>query len=124
MLGVGYGQFRYFALVATGENKVAHQTYLAIGAELGVVGLAAFATLLIAVLRDTLSPSRRPYPVVTRAGRGYVLAVLVQGMFMNVQHSRALWICFGVLAVQAASDLTRAVPRPATGRAMRLWRQP
>ena len=124
VLGVGYGQFRYYAQVATGENKVAHQTYLSIAAELGVVGLAVFGCLILAVLRDTLSPERRPYANVTRAGRGYVLAVLVQGMFMNVQHSRALWICIGVLAVQAAAGpLGRSLPKRGVAPGGQVWRQ-
>jgi O-antigen ligase len=123
VLGVGYGQFRNYAHLATGENKVAHQTYLSIAAELGVAGLVVFGCLVLAVLRGTLRPGQRPYPGVTLAGRGYVLATLVQGLFANVQHSRALWICIGVLAVQAAMSSARLLPRPwraeATGR---IWR--
>ena len=124
ILGAGYGQFRYYAHVATGENKVAHQTYLSMAAELGVIGLIVFGCLILAVLRDTLSPERRPYAIVTRSGRGYVLAVLVQGMFMNVQHSRAMWICFGVLAVQAAANSrARGLPGHGAGAAGQVWRQ-
>jgi O-antigen ligase len=103
LLGLGYGQFRNYSHIDTGKNKVAHQTYLSIAAELGILGLLAFGCLMLAVLRDTLEPGRNRYPIVTRAGRGYLLAALVQGMFANVQHSRAVWICIGVLAVQAAS---------------------
>ncbi|HKT60118.1 MAG TPA: O-antigen ligase family protein, partial [Gemmatimonadales bacterium] len=103
VLGVGYGQFRNYAHVATGENKLAHQTYLSIAAELGVAGLLVFGYLFASVLRDTLNAKRGPYPGVTLAGRGYVVATLIQGMFNNVQHSRALWICIGVLAAQSAA---------------------
>jgi O-antigen ligase len=125
LLGVGYGQFRNYAHIATGENKVAHETYLSIAAELGVAGLIVFGCLLAAVLRDTLHPVRHRYAGVTRATRGYVIAALVQGLFANVQHSRALWICLGVIAVQVAVATSyRVLPRLGPEIDVPVWRHP
>jgi O-antigen ligase len=101
-LGVGYGQLRNYVELATGDNKPVHQTFISMGAELGVAGLLVFLWLLVAVVRDTM-PARSPrYPEVARACRGFVIAILTQGLFTNVQHSRALWMIIGVIAVQVA----------------------
>jgi len=102
VLGVGYGQLRNYEELAYGENKPVHETFLSIAAELGVVGLAVFIWLVVAALRDTAPARSGRYPDVMRACRGFVIAVLTQGLFTNVQHSRALWMILGVLAVQAA----------------------
>jgi O-antigen ligase len=126
LLGVGYGQFRNYAHQATGENKLAHETYLSIAAELGVAGLAVFGWLVLAILRDSLRRRRQAYASVTRAGRGFVLATLVQGLFANIQHSRGLWIVIGVLAVQAVSGPLGQARRAGRGApaGAPLWRQP
>jgi O-antigen ligase len=102
VLGVGYGQLRNYVELATGTNKPVHQTFISMGAELGVVGLLAFLWLLIAVVRDTMPARSLRNPEVVRACRGFVIAIITQGLFTNVQHSRALWMVIGVIAVQAA----------------------
>src|SRR5207244_13497879 len=57
ILGVGYGQLRNYVELATGNNKPVHQTFISMGAELGVVGLLVFRWLLVAVVRGTM-PAR------------------------------------------------------------------
>ena len=117
VLGVGYGQLRNYVELATGNNKPVHQTFISMGAELGAVGLLVFLWLLFTVVRDTM-PGRSPrYPDVARACRGFVIAIVTQGLFTNVQHSRALWMIIGVIAVQAvqvaegrASPVLRETP--------------
>ena len=109
VLGVGYGQLRNYVELATGNNKPVHQTFISMGAELGVVGLVVFLWLLFTVVRDTM-PGRSPrYPEVARACRGFVIAIVTQGLFTNVQHSRALWMIIGVIAVQAAEGRAGSV---------------
>jgi len=111
ILGVGYGQLRNYVELATGNNKPVHQTFISMGAELGVVGLLVFLWLLFTVVRDTM-PARSPrYPEVARACRGFVIAIITQGLFTNVQHSRALWMIIGVIAVQAAEGRAGSVSR-------------
>ncbi len=111
ILGVGYGQLRNYVELATGNNKPVHQTFISMGAELGVAGLLAFVWLLVAVVRDTM-PARSPRnPEVARACRGFVIAIITQGLFTNVQHSRALWMIIGVIAVQAAAGRAGSVSR-------------
>ena len=109
ILGVGYGQLRNYVELATGNNKPVHQTFISMGAELGLVGLVVFLWLLVAAVRDTM-PARSPsYPEVARACRGFVIAIITQGLFTNVQHSRALWMIIGVIAVQAAERRAASV---------------
>ena len=108
ILGLGYGQLRNYVELVTGNNKPVHQTFISMGAELGSVGLLVFIWLLFSVVRDTM-PARSPrYPEVARACRGFVIAIITQGLFTNVQHSRALWMIIGVIAVQVAEG--RASP--------------
>ena len=102
ILGVGYGQLRNYVELASGTNKPVHQTFISMGAELGVVGLLVFLWLLVAVVRDTMPARSLRNPEVARACRGFVIAIITQGLFTNVQHSRALWMVIGVIAVQAA----------------------
>lgn len=109
VLGVGYGQLRNYVELATGNNKPVHQTFISMGAELGVVGLLVFLWLLVAVLRDTMPARSLRNPEVVRACRGFVIAIITQGLFTNVQHSRALWMIIGVIAVQAAAGRASSV---------------
>ena len=108
ILGVGYGQLRNYVELATGNNKPVHQTFISMGAELGAVGLLVFLWLLFTVVRDTMPAQSPRYPEVARACRGFVIAIVTQGLFTNVQHSRALWMIVGVIAVLAAEG--RASP--------------
>lgn len=112
VVGVGYGQLRNYIELATGDNKPVHETFISMGAELGVAGLLVFVWLLVAVLRDTVPARSRSHPDVVRACRGFVIAVITQGLFTNVQHSRALWITIGVLAVLAAQQRRAGVVSP------------
>ena len=109
VLGVGYGQLRNYVELATGNNKPVHQTFISMGAELGVAGLLVFLWLLVAVVRETMPARSLRYPDVARACRGFVIAIITQGLFTNVQHSRALWMIIGVIAVQAAEGRAGSV---------------
>lgn len=102
VFGVGYGQLRNYVELVYGENKPVHETFLSIAAELGVVGLGVFIWLIGAAMRDTAPARCGRYPDVARACRGFLIAILTQGLFTNVQHSRALWMILGVVAVQVA----------------------
>jgi putative inorganic carbon (hco3(-)) transporter len=99
LLGIGYGQFTSYAgYLRLWKAQVAHQTYLSMAAELGLLGLSVFLWLLRSVIRD----SWRARPVVgSRLGRlfcGFVVATSVQGFFTNVDQFRSLWIIFGAVA--------------------------
>lgn len=99
ILGIGYGQFTSYAgYLRLWRAQVAHQTYLSVAAELGLVGLSVFVWLLWSVIRD----SWRARPLAgRRLGKvccGFVVATSVQGFFNNVEQFRSLWIMFGTIA--------------------------
>jgi O-antigen ligase len=99
LFGIGYGQFTSYAgYLRLWRAQVAHETYLSLAAELGLLGLAVFLWLLRAVIRD----SWRVRPAVgSRLGKlccGFVVATSVQGLFTNVDSFRSLWIAFGLVA--------------------------
>jgi hypothetical protein len=68
-----------------------------------------FCWLLVTVVRDTMPARSSGNPEVARACRGFVIAIITQGLFTNVQHSRALWMIIGVIAVQAAQGRAGSV---------------
>ncbi len=114
LLGIGYGQFTSYAgYVRLWRAQVAHQTYLSMAAELGVLGLGVFVWLLWSVMRDS---GRVRLALGSRLGRiycGFVVATSVQGLFNNVDTFRSLWIAFGIVAALLAyARATRAMAGP------------
>ena len=105
LFGIGYGQFTSYAgYVRLWRAQVAHQTYLSMGAELGLLGLLVFLWLLGTVIRDSWRV-RVAKGQGSRLGRiccGFAVATSVQGLFNNVEQFRSLWITFGIVAALVA----------------------
>ena len=78
--------------------KLPSITYLSIAAELGVIGLAAFAWLFGLVIRDAVLLGRGPAAAVSKPLLAIILAVLGQSLVSNGEHYRSLWIAVGMLA--------------------------
>jgi O-antigen ligase len=125
LLGIGYGQFTSYAgYVRLWRAQVAHQTYLSMAAELGLLGLGVFVWLLWSVIRDSW---RVRLALGSRLGRiwcGFVVATSVQGLFNNVDTFRSLWIAFGIVAallgyarVTGTMGVPLAAPASRVGRA-------
>jgi O-antigen ligase len=118
VLGIGYHQFPQYAEAVYGwKNQVAHNTYLTMAAELGGIGLIAFAWLFVPVIRDAVRISRGAAFSVGRPVLAIVAATLIQGFVANVEHYRSLWIAMGLLAgidgvVARRSGLGEPVPAP------------
>ena len=99
VLGIGYGQFPGYAETVHGwRRQPVHDTYLSIAAEVGVVGLAAFAWLFGLVIRDAVALGRGPAAAVSRPLLAIILAVLGQSLVSNGEHYRSMWIAMGMLA--------------------------
>jgi O-antigen ligase len=99
VLGIGYHQFPQYAEAIHGWRvTVPHNTYLSMAAELGGVGLIAFAGLFVPVIRDALRVGRGQAFIVGRPILAIVVATLIQGFFANVEHYRSLWIAMGLMA--------------------------
>ena len=113
VVGVGYGEFpRYADYRHNQPPKVAHQMYLSMAAELGVVGFLAFIWLLVTGLWDS---SRIRTPIrgaIAGCCFGALVAACVHGFFANVEQFRTLWIAFGILAAVMAVREPVMVGRP------------
>jgi len=99
ILGLGYAQYPNYAEHQVGlRATVAHQTYLATAAELGVFGFLALVWLLLSVIWDSWRVKDRRFVGVAHACCGFVVAACTQGLFNNVQQERSLWLTFAVIA--------------------------
>ena len=81
------------------EAKVAHNTYLEVLAETGIVGLALFATILAFALLTALGAARRfmeagdrRMELLSRALAVALVALFVADIFISDQFSKQLWL--------------------------------
>jgi len=104
LFGIGYGQFPHYADYSHGlEPKVSHQTYLSAAAELGVLGVAACAWLVGAILKDSWLLGFARGGRVSAALFGFMVAVCMQATLANVDQFRTVWIAFGMIAALGVS---------------------
>lgn len=115
LLGVGPGGFRSGYVEYSGfaeRTPVAHEMYLEVGAELGMVALLLFPGAIVAafaasehavgVHRADGAAPRDPRVPAALAVQGSLLAVCVSSVFLSEQYCMPLWA--GV-AIAAAVDL-------------------
>jgi putative inorganic carbon (HCO3(-)) transporter len=116
LLGVGPGGFRHHYTPVSRNAEpaeqfpVAHNMYLEVAAELGVLGFAAFAATIAAGLlaaERALRAGADP-PVVFGLQAGLV-AVLVASAFLSEQYYMPLW---SMIAISCALQLRTAESRP------------
>jgi O-antigen ligase len=93
--------------------KVAHNTYLHVLTELGVVGFAAFAGMLLGALglawRAIHTLARRGELRMEILGRGVLIGtigMLAAYVFITAQYEKQLWLLLGICA--ALATLARA----------------
>lgn len=100
VLGIGYGQVPPLLSVHTGEAVVAHNVYVTIGTETGLLGLAIFVGLLAWVLVDGWRLSVSAPAVV------FLVAIVggtaLQGIGTDVDNVRSLWLTIGLIAAYDA----------------------
>jgi O-antigen ligase len=97
------------------EPKVAHNMYLHVLAELGVVGLTLFAAMLAFALSCAFKAARRFADAGDRdmelLTRGLILAligILAADFFLSGQYSKQLWLLLGLAPALLAVSKTRA----------------
>jgi putative inorganic carbon (hco3(-)) transporter len=129
LLGVGAGQFQPFysveyqrrgAWATSGEPRpyYAHSLYLQLGAELGLVGLAAFLAIFAHQLRELARARRRwaaERPDLAELATGLafcLLAYLLAATFLHLGFQRYLWL-LAALAGSAVHLLRCAEPAEA-----------
>ena len=133
VFGVGPDMFPFFyeryaevvgILVKNSQAREAHNLYLGVGAELGVVGLTvfliiAFLTLRMLLVARRLAVARRPD--LERLVTPYLLALLtyfVTGIFLHLSFARFYWLMMAVAAAAAVitfREVTEGDAREAKG---------
>ena len=112
VVGVGPGEFaalyvmdygaELFSMDTIDRQYFAHSLYLQLAAETGVVGLGAFAAIVIASLSGLLAIRRKARladPVVVEWSGALTVAIatyLVTGLFLHLAYQRYLWLLFGL----------------------------
>jgi O-antigen ligase len=94
-------------LTASGEQQHlgdAHNTFLSIAAKDGMLGLAAFAALLIFLLRKMHLQTRGSPRTVLRTAVwiGLLQALVYQGLGGSWEHTRHIWVLIGLMAALQA----------------------
>ena len=122
-VGIGPGAFKHAFMnyAVGGYTEAAHQTYLQVAAEQGLVGGAIFLWLLGAVLLTAGRAVRRAKDFEGRAlaigGLCSVVALMVHGLLDYDWYIGAIgvtfWLVAGLLAHQAQAAAAPAVPAPA-----------
>ena len=120
LFGVGIGQFSAgLGMIGNGSYKTAHNSFLQLGAELGVFGLLVF----LAMLREAFRIARagRASPLLPAADRLRHTALLlsltgycVGGFFLSQAYGNILYMLLALAAIMHLERrrLENAVPRP------------
>jgi O-antigen ligase len=115
IIGTGPGLFpsyypRYAAQIGIKvehSDRQAHNLYLGVAAELGIVGLALFLAIIWVVLRDLVRARRRwlaSRPDIANLATGFALAIvayLASGLFLHLAFERYYWLLIGLAAATA-----------------------
>lgn len=104
-MGVGWENFRYQVTQYSDEVRpqVAHNTYVAVAAELGLPGLLALAWLLWALWGSTIrlcKIAQGRIGLLARGTRYGLLTVLIGGLFLTVLHEAVVWALIGLIMAQ------------------------
>jgi putative inorganic carbon (HCO3(-)) transporter len=128
LTGIGVGNFKALSTSYQESGKtvqaIAHNTYIQLGAELGIFGLLAFVGTLVAAfvsLRKTatLALRLRASLLYHSAGgiQGGLIGYAVGAFFVSAEYQRLLW--FMIFVSISLATLTRQVARRAAREALR-----
>ena len=116
LLGVGPGNFRFYYNEQTGRPVgthnlyVAHNAYLDVAAELGLLAMVLFLVYLGMIMSRLTVAARRGYglPGYARALRVSLLIAIVSAVFVSEQYYAPFWLLGGLAtAVWAEGGRTR-----------------
>jgi putative inorganic carbon (hco3(-)) transporter len=124
VIGVGRGLFPVYygvygdevGLIQDAEARQAHNLFLGILAETGILGFTAFMAIFSATLFDLARVRRRwlaRAPAVADMATAYGLAIvayLTTGMFLHLAYERYLWVLLALAGVAAVIGLQHRQP--------------
>jgi putative inorganic carbon (hco3(-)) transporter len=124
VVGVGLGQFgvhypqysRDLGISVHEGPRDAHNLYLGLGADVGVVGLVAFLGIVITLIRGLLTVRRRHRRDPDAGALATALLVsiaflLANGMFLHIAYMRYMWFVFALAAIAVNLDRTAGTAR-------------
>jgi O-antigen ligase len=118
--GVGVGNFSRYSLHYSdaGRHFIAHNSYVEIGAEVGLPGLATYLLFLVLLVRSLArserwarDSGRDRLALGTRGIRMGVLAFLIPAFFISAEYEKLFWL-FAFLSM-CAESIARRVPEAA-----------
>ena len=115
LAGVGAGGFEAAVEPTLHTEMVAHQVFLSILVEDGIVGFLLFVAMLAALL----TPLRHLPSLQQRLSIVLLLTLAVGSMALSWDHRKQFWFVLGMLAVQAAQATARRTLWPAVAVRMR-----
>ena len=132
LVGVGPGRFpSYYRLYADdvgirvlNSDRQAHNLYLHIAAENGILGLTAFLAILGVTLRDLIRVRRRwlvERPAMAAMATGLFLAVvtyMTTGIFLHLSYARYLWLIMALAGAAGYIGLRLSAPARAEAPAL------
>lgn len=105
VLGVGAGAFLVVVRHSMGYSFVAHNTFLSIAVEQGLIGFGIFLILLL----DASSSALRMPPLERGLWLAVLLAMMIGIFSLTWEYRKPMWLFFGLIALQAA-ELKRRSP--------------
>jgi hypothetical protein len=111
--GIGFGRYPAYTAMnpAIGREVSAHNTYLALAAECGLVGLALFVSLLGIAYRS--APTGSAGRTVRAVLIAYIVGLAFGSFLASWQHMVPLWILVGsLIGVHGGAGSLRSRPEP------------
>lgn len=109
VIGVGAGSFHTAVHTGTGVAYVAHNTFLSIAVEMGLIGFALYLALYLYSIRSCLR-----MPSFERSLWLSVLLVMTIGTFsLTWEYRKPIWLIFGLISLQVCvgRQARKLVPR-------------
>lgn len=105
-LGVGAGAFSPAVFPFLGKRKVAHNTYLSVLVEQGMVGFTLFGLMLISLYFH----ARSAPPYERRFAFILLLILLIGLMPRTAEFEKSTWLIFGLLLIRTRTPANLAAP--------------
>jgi O-antigen ligase len=129
-IGVGPGMFKYYypdyvervGLAAHTGTREAHDLYLGIAADHGLIGLMVFLLIVGVTLRNlekTRRQTRQTHPNISNMATAFFLAIisyLTTGIFLSLAFERYFWLILGladaliIIAAEQQSVVSESLP--------------
>jgi O-antigen ligase len=100
IVGIGIGTYESVNEMISGSRAVAHNTYLQLGAEWGILMSSVFLIWVVALLiRASRGSGVGALSVESRTVRDMIFVFLLASMSLSLNNARMFWLFLGVLVV-------------------------